>query len=88
MNHEPLCPMFEQCDGNLAHEATPSGGEEWCQRCDARCQCSLIAKVREETFAAAVQRVEALPWTSENWIAHAERAAIIAAIDALRKETT
>ena len=28
----------------------------------------------------AVQRVEALPWTSETWLAHAERAAIIAAI--------
>jgi hypothetical protein len=30
--------------------------------------------------AAAVQRVQALPWTSDTWLAHAERAAIIAAI--------
>jgi hypothetical protein len=28
----------------------------------------------------AVRRVEALPWTSETWLAHAERAAIIATI--------
>jgi hypothetical protein len=35
----------------------------------------------EQRFiAAAVQRVGALPWTSETWLAHAERAAIIAAI--------
>jgi hypothetical protein len=27
-----------------------------------------------------VKRVEALPWTSETWLAHAERAAIIAVI--------
>ena len=33
-----------------------------------------------DALAAAVQRVEALPWTSETWNAHAERAAIIAAI--------
>jgi hypothetical protein len=35
---------------------------------------------QHEAIAAAVQRVEALPWTSETWTAHAERAAIIAAI--------
>jgi hypothetical protein len=28
---------------------------------DPFCQCDLIAKVREDTIAAAVQRVEALP---------------------------
>jgi hypothetical protein len=48
MTHEPLCPMFEQCDGDLSHEATACGGEKWCQRCDARCQCDLIARVALE----------------------------------------
>jgi len=43
---------------------------------------------QRDALAEAVQRVEALPWTSENWIAHAERAAIIAAIGALQKEKT
>jgi hypothetical protein len=43
------------------------------------------AKGQRDAIAAAVQRVEALPWTSETWIAHAERAAII---DALRKDST
>lgn len=35
---------------------------------------------QRDAIAAAVQRIEALPWTSETWLAHAERAAIIAAI--------
>ena len=46
------------------------------------CDCQLIAKVRGDTLAAAVQRVESLPWTHENWIAWDERAAILAAIKA------
>ena len=33
-----------------------------------------------DAITAAVQRIGALPWTSETWTAHAERAAIIAAI--------
>jgi hypothetical protein len=36
----------------------------------------IILLVRQD----AVQRIEALPWTSETWLAHAERAANIAAI--------
>jgi hypothetical protein len=35
---------------------------------------------QRDAFNAAVQRVEALPWTSETWLAHTERAAIIAAL--------
>jgi len=35
---------------------------------------------QRDALADAVQRVQALPWTSETWLAHAERAAIIAAI--------
>ena len=35
---------------------------------------------QQRVIDAAVQRIEALPWTSETWNAHAERAAIIAAI--------
>ena len=57
MTHEPLCPMAEQCDGNPAHEATPSGGETWCQRCDVRCQCALIARVAHETRARIVSGI-------------------------------
>jgi hypothetical protein len=35
---------------------------------------------QREALDAAVKRIKALPWTSETWPAHAERAAIIAAI--------
>ena len=35
---------------------------------------------QRDALAAAVHRIEALPWTSETWTAHAERAAIIAAV--------
>ena len=35
---------------------------------------------QRDALAEAVQRIKALPWTSDTWLAHAERAAIIAAI--------
>ena len=35
---------------------------------------------QRDALAAAVQRIEALPWTSDTWLAHAERAAILATI--------
>ena len=35
---------------------------------------------------AARDAVAALPWTSETWQAHGERAAVLAAIDALREK--
>jgi phage baseplate assembly protein gpV len=44
--------------------------------------CGIVEDIRRETLAAAVQRVESLPWTHENWIAWDERAAILAAIKA------
>jgi hypothetical protein len=48
MTHDPLCPNVKHPDGCL------------CCEIGAPCiYCELIAKVREETFAAAVQRVEA-----------------------------
>jgi len=48
MTHDPLCP-FAQWD------------DEQCFQRDAGVLlCDLIAKVREDTLAAAVQRVEAL----------------------------
>ena len=46
----------------------------------AFCICDELRACEDRVTAAAVQRVEALPWTSETWLAHAERAAIIAAI--------
>jgi len=35
---------------------------------------------QRDALDAAVQRVAILPWTSETWLAHDERVAIIAAI--------
>ena len=47
--HDPLCPNVKHPDGCL------------CCEIGAPCiYCELIAKVREETFATSVQRVEAL----------------------------
>jgi hypothetical protein len=44
MTHDPLCPCYRS-----NRMPTPN-----------QCQCDLIAKVREDAIAAAVQRVEAL----------------------------
>ena len=49
----------------------------------SRCAEKVAAAYRmgqRDAIDDAVQRVEALPWTSETWLAHAERAAIIATI--------
>ena len=49
MTHDPICPNVKHPDGCL------------CCEIGAPCiYCELIAKVREETFATSVQRVEAL----------------------------
>jgi hypothetical protein len=49
MTHDPLCPTYDcLCDE-----------DEDCMEC--ACQCDLIAKVREDAIAGAVQQVEALP---------------------------
>lgn len=44
------------------------------------CFCDVLRLCESRVTAEAVQRVEELPWTSETWNAHAERASIIAAI--------
>ena len=49
MTHDPLCIGSQQ--------APPFDG--------IVCECDLITKVREDTLAAAVQRVEALRFGSE-----------------------
>lgn len=46
------------------------------------CVCDIVEDIRRDTLAAAVGRVESLPWSHENWIAWDERAAILAAIKA------
>ena len=49
MEHDPLCPSLSCID----------------RTCEDCCRCDLITKVREDTLAAAVQRVEALRFGSE-----------------------
>jgi hypothetical protein len=44
------------------------------------CVCGIVEDIRRDTLAAAVQRVEGLPWSHENWMAVDERTAILAAI--------
>lgn len=44
------------------------------------CICGALRACETRVLGEAVQRIEALPWTSETWTAHAERAAIIAEI--------
>ena len=50
MTHDPLCPWFTDHLGRSLHQST----EQPCH------YCNLIAKVREDALADAVQRVEAL----------------------------
>ena len=52
----------------------------------AWCICDELRACEARVLEAAVQRIEALPWTSETWNAHAERAAIIAAIRSARQK--
>ena len=75
-----MCEWSTPCGENQKHSRdteNPSVPDaSYCWICGADCECALIDRV----ITAAVQRVQALPWTSETWLAHAERAAIIAAI--------
>jgi hypothetical protein len=86
--HGTLCDCeyshFCICDALRACEERVRGEEQ--QRIEAALRsvgqhdAAWELAIRESTLREAVQRVEALPWTSETWLAHAERAAIIAAI--------
>lgn len=70
MTHDPLCPTYDcLCDE-----------DEDCMEC--ACQCDLIAKVREETFAAAVQRVEPLAkkWEEQTFAVQLAIGIVLAAI--------
>ena len=59
MTHDPLCGLSQPCD-----DETPEHGYcsmqhgEFCIHCHQWCICDVIAKVRAEATAAAVQRVE------------------------------
>jgi hypothetical protein len=46
----------------------------------AWCICDELRACEERVIARAVQRVKALPWSHENWMAFDERVSIIAAI--------
>ncbi len=66
MTHDPLCGLSQPCD-----DETPEHGYcsmqhgEFCIHCHQWCVCDVIAKVREDALADAVQRVEALRgWSS------------------------
>ncbi len=48
MAHDPLCLRLDEC----------ATGVCLCERCE--CECVLIAKVREDTFAKCIEAVENL----------------------------
>lgn len=94
--HYTQCFMHDPCDRSsdgshisYRYPLVPSG---WglCQECDCECICSRLVDMRNEGrqngLDAARDAVAALPWTSETWQAHGERAAVLAAIDALREK--
>lgn len=72
--HDPLCPWMQPCPGSYEgkpHELIPLDSpdlNEVCYNCTStKCRCNLIAKVREDTLAVAMQRVEALGQQHPKW---------------------
>ena len=80
--HLPECPILKPCcdDEEFPEHGFCGNFVGRCLHCMAECICDALRSCEARVIAAAVQRIEALPWTSETWTAHAERAAIIAAI--------
>ena len=77
MAHDPLCLRLDEC----------ATGVCLCERCE--CECVLIAKVREDMLAKCIALIEeSVPWSTENWIAVDERAAILTALRALQEVDT
>jgi hypothetical protein len=54
--------------------------------CERICICRQVRRIEKRVLDATREAVAALPWTSETWQAHGERAAVLAAIDALREK--
>jgi hypothetical protein len=82
-DHLPECRLGEPCDIDIAKHGFCSLQVEkqfFCIHCMGECICNRLRTCEERVIATTVQRIKALPWTSETWLAQAERAAIIAAI--------
>ena len=45
------------------------------------CFCAVIRACEQRVISEAVQRIKALPWAHENWMAFDERVSIIAALE-------
>jgi hypothetical protein len=72
MNHDPLCWI-------------KNPHPNW-----TKCACCYqIAKIREDMLAKCIALIEeSVPWSTENWIAVDERAAILAALRAFGEVNT
>ena len=86
--HLSECPILKPCCDDLEFPEHGFCGNYVgrCLHCMAECICEQLRACETRVLEAAVQRIEALPWTSETWNAHAERAAIIAAIRSARQK--
>ena len=74
MTHDPLCPWKPQVIGSTDGQAAAPA---------VACACDLIAKLREDMLSKCITLIEESPWSSGNWHAVDERAAILTALRAL-----
>jgi hypothetical protein len=94
MKHDPLCEWATPCihGENQQHSrdtenlAVPDA--TYCWMCGADCLCDLIAKAQQDMLAKCITLIEeSVPWSTENWVAVNERAAILADLRALRDQS-
>ena len=81
LGHDPLCTWRQ------AEEADAGDPRRWLAGGLAVCDCDKIAKVRADMLAKCIELIEeSVPWSTGNWIAVDERAAILAALRALQEK--
>ena len=78
--HLRECELTEPCGTDTPKHGFCGRQSTYCIHCERACICQRLRACEERAIAAAVQRIEGMPWTSETWLAHAERAALIAVI--------
>lgn len=84
MTHDELCPLSQPCWEELPHGYCGNNdGPAYCIHCQQTCICEQLALTYTTALRDAVEAVKTLPWSSETWQAHDERAAALAAINAL-----
>ncbi len=90
--HDPMCPSAYslECQCDLIRRVRLSGSvhsEQLAYERGVKAGYAAVKQAEQDILAKCIAVVEELPWSSGNWLAVDERAAILADLRALRDQS-